>query len=259
MSWSLPSKMIAHRGGGQCAPENTLAGMRAAYERGFKAVEFDVMLTSDGIPILMHDEVLGRTLSGTGKISDYSFTELKEKEVGGWFDQSYGTTMYQGESIPQLQDVLAYCYEHHLWMNIELKPVPGYEVETGKRVARDVLAYWTQCGGVEAGMAYPLLSSFSLASLRAAFEEAPAIPRGLLYELVPHDWYFDWKALEAVSVHSSYPFLTAAKVHEVKQAGAVMLCYTVNDVDSVRALESWGVDGFFTDALDVFDSKWGDK
>src|SRR5215467_12304016 len=54
-SWPHP-RIIGHRGGGSLAPENTLAGFRKASAMGFGAVEFDVMLTADGIPILIHDE-----------------------------------------------------------------------------------------------------------------------------------------------------------------------------------------------------------
>ena len=54
--WPFP-KIIAHRGGGTLAPENTLAAMRCGLSHGFRAVEFDVMLSGDGVPVLMHDPV----------------------------------------------------------------------------------------------------------------------------------------------------------------------------------------------------------
>ncbi|MEO8409530.1 MAG: glycerophosphodiester phosphodiesterase family protein, partial [Propionivibrio sp.] len=54
-------RVIAHRCGGALAPENTLAGLRIAAAMGFEAVEFDVMLSADGSPWLIHDETLART------------------------------------------------------------------------------------------------------------------------------------------------------------------------------------------------------
>ena len=69
--WPYP-KVLAHRGGGGLAPENTLAGIRCGLEHGFHAVEFDVMLSSDGVPILMHDHRLGRTVAGRGDISGFT-------------------------------------------------------------------------------------------------------------------------------------------------------------------------------------------
>ena len=53
--WPHP-RILAHRGGGSLAPENTLAGIRKAAAMGFGAVEFDVVLSADAVPVLIHDE-----------------------------------------------------------------------------------------------------------------------------------------------------------------------------------------------------------
>jgi glycerophosphoryl diester phosphodiesterase len=66
----LLPRWFAHRGGGSLAPENTLAGIRLAARLGFKAVEFDVMLSGDGTPVLIHDETLERTTNGVGRVCD---------------------------------------------------------------------------------------------------------------------------------------------------------------------------------------------
>ena len=67
MKLPLP-RWIAHRGGGSLAPENTLAGIRLAARLGYRAVEFDVMLSADGTPFLVHDETLERTTNGQGRV-----------------------------------------------------------------------------------------------------------------------------------------------------------------------------------------------
>ena len=69
--WPYP-KVLAHRGGGTQAPENTIAGLACGLAHGFHAVEFDVMLAKDGVPVLMHDPELGRTVSGKGKARSQS-------------------------------------------------------------------------------------------------------------------------------------------------------------------------------------------
>jgi len=56
-SWPYP-RVLAHRGGGKMAPENTLAAMQCGVDYGYRAVEFDVMLSKDGVPVLMHDRSL---------------------------------------------------------------------------------------------------------------------------------------------------------------------------------------------------------
>jgi glycerophosphoryl diester phosphodiesterase len=61
--WTYP-RVLAHRGGGTLAPENTIAALRCAVALEFRAVEFDVMAVRDGGLVLIHDPVLGRTVRG---------------------------------------------------------------------------------------------------------------------------------------------------------------------------------------------------
>src|SRR3954465_6157212 len=80
--WPYPT-IIAHRGGGTLAPENTLAAMRCGLARGFHAVEFDVMLSQDGVPVVVHDPVLGRTVAGSGNVADHTARQLAAMDAGG--------------------------------------------------------------------------------------------------------------------------------------------------------------------------------
>ncbi|MGH8730911.1 MAG: glycerophosphodiester phosphodiesterase family protein, partial [Burkholderiales bacterium] len=73
-TWPYP-RIIAHRGGGVLAPENTLAGLELAHNLGFLGVEFDVKLSEDGTPILLHDDTLDRTTDGRGPVTDHSYQE----------------------------------------------------------------------------------------------------------------------------------------------------------------------------------------
>lgn len=128
--WPYP-KMIAHRGGGKLAPENTIAALRCGLAHGFSGVEFDVMLAKDGVPIVMHDPQLGRTVTGSGSVADYTAAELMQMDAGAWFDQAYA-----GEKVPSFEQVVAFCRANAIWMNIEIKPVPGFEEATGRVVAQ---------------------------------------------------------------------------------------------------------------------------
>src|SRR5574343_910530 len=75
MKLSLP-RWFAHRGGGSLAPENTLAGIRLAARLGYRAVEFDVMLSADGTPVLIHDETMERTTNVRGRVCETSDSVL---------------------------------------------------------------------------------------------------------------------------------------------------------------------------------------
>lgn len=76
-------RWIAHRGGGSLAPENTLAGIRLAARLGYRAVEFDVMLSADGTPFLIHDATLERTTNGHGTGGDLPWAQLAQLDAAG--------------------------------------------------------------------------------------------------------------------------------------------------------------------------------
>ena len=239
--WPYP-KIIAHRGGGMLAPENTLAAIRCSLECGFRAVEFDVMLARDGVPILMHDPQLGRTVAGSGNVSDCSAQQLARMDAGSWFDPRF-----RGEPVPTLQQVLEFCLSRRIWMNLEIKPAPGLEVETGRAVGRLLRSQLPR----RLQASSPLFSSFSLEALLAAGEAAPGIARGLLVDAIPADWQARLLQLGAVAVHTNHEHLGAAQAPTIKQAGYGLMCYTVNAPDRARELFSWGVDAICTDRIDL--------
>lgn len=244
--WLYP-KILAHRGGGRLAPENTLAALRCGLARGFHAVEFDVMLSKDSIPVLMHDAQLGRTVRGSGKVPDFTALELAAMDAGAWFGPQFA-----GEPVPMYEQAVAFCRQHAIWMNVEIKPAPGFEAETGR-----VVGEWTQrlfAAELDAGAhpaALPLLSSFSFEAVEAAKAAAPAIPRALLVESIPSDWRERLQALDAVALHTDHKNLLPERAQAIKRAGYGLFCYTVNTPQRAGEILGWGVDAFCTDRIDL--------
>ena len=243
--WRYP-KVLAHRGGGTLAPENTFAGLRRGMRAGFRAIEYDVMLARDGVPIVMHDPWLGRTVAGSGKICDYDALELAGMDAGAWFGRAF-----EGEPVPLFVEFAQFCKAHGVWMNIELKPAPGFESETGAVVARIAAAMFADelaAGRLERA---PLLSSFSQPALEAAREAAPQLPRACLMSELPPDWERRARDVDAVAIHANHRHLTQRLAAEVKAAGFGLFCYTVNEPARARELLAWGVDAFCTDRIDL--------
>lgn len=248
--WPYPT-IIAHRGGGTLAPENTLAALRCGWSHGFRGVEFDVMLTRDQEPILMHDPVLGRTLPGSGKVADHTLSELLALDAGGWHSLAFA-----GEPVCTLAQAMAFCRQHAIWMNIEIKPAAEeVAVATGTITAQavktafaDVLAARV-AGANDASL--PLFSSFSFAALMAAKAAAPEIPRGFLVDEIPDDWLQRLQMLDAVALHTNQKNISEKQVRVIKDAGFGLFCYTVNDPERAREIRHWGVDGFCTDRIDL--------
>lgn len=237
--WPRPL-WIAHRGGGVAAPENTLAAMRAGAAAGFRMVEFDVMLSRDGVPLLIHDDLLERTTDGHGAVCAHDAAELRRLDAGRWHSPAFA-----GERIPTLDEALDLLWALDLDANIEIKPAPGHGPATGEAVARMVAARWP------AGRPLPLLSSFDFDALEVARRVAPHLPRGLLFERVPDDWATQMAAHDAVSLHCDHRQNDDVRLRAIVSASVPLLCYTVNDAACAAALIAAGVSGLFTDRLDL--------
>lgn len=98
---SRRTEIIAHRGNSCCAPENTLAAIEEAFSAGADHVEVDVRVSSDGAVVLMHDERVDRTTSGTGLVHEMTLEQIKRLDAGCWFDLSYC-----GQKVPTLTEAL---------------------------------------------------------------------------------------------------------------------------------------------------------
>lgn len=253
--WPYP-KFIAHRGGGILAPENTLAAMRCGLAHGFRAVEFDVMLTRDSVPIVMHDPMLGRTVAGVGSVADITAQALTQLDAGAWFD-----ARFVGERVPTYEQVAAFCIANRIWMNVEIKPVPGFEEATGRVVAQATQRLFGNLLALDDGdparAGLPLFSSFSFDALQAAQRAAPDIPRACLLDTVPPDWRAQLTALGAIAMDTNHLHLSMEQARAVKDAGFGLFCYTVNAPERVREIFSWGVDAVCIDRIDLIGPRFG--
>jgi glycerophosphoryl diester phosphodiesterase len=245
-AWPYP-RIFAHRGGGSLAPENTLAAIRTGQALGFGAHEFDVKLSKDAVAMLLHDATLERTTSGTGRAADMDWARLAKLDAGSWHSRDF-----RGERLPTLEEAARLLRSMGTLANVEIKPTPGFDVETGKHVARDAEKLW-------AGASVPpLLSSFSFEALMAAKEAAPELPRAwLAKELTAEDWP-RLAALEAVSFHTDHRKLAIPDIARLHDKGYRVMVYTVNDAATAEKLLDAGVDGLFTDNLLEFSARFPD-
>lgn len=93
--------IVGHRGASAEAPENTLAAFRRAVEVGAEGIEFDIRLSKDGVPVVIHDETLVRTSKLNALVKELTAKELGQVDVGSWFDGRFS-----GEKVPTLEMVL---------------------------------------------------------------------------------------------------------------------------------------------------------
>jgi glycerophosphoryl diester phosphodiesterase len=232
--------VIAHRGASAYAPENTIAAFDLALASGCRWVEFDVMLSLDKEPIVFHDETLSRTTNGKGQVAQVDANYLASLDAGDWFSKQY-----RGEKIPHFREVLKWLIFSNVYANIEIKPAPGLAEETAVIVLNTLQRYWPT------DYPLPLVSSFDVDVLSICRSLAPELPLGLLV----HEWDGSWQKraelLACTTVHVNHRILTAERAKEIKDAGFLLLSYTVNRKRLAQKLLSWGVDAVFSDYPDL--------
>jgi glycerophosphoryl diester phosphodiesterase len=239
--WPLPL-WVAHRGAGRLAPENTLAAFRLGAAHGYRAFECDVKLSADGVPFLLHDATLERTTSGRGVAGELDWSALSRIDAGTWHSRAYA-----GEPLPSLQALAAYLRANAFALDLEIKPTPGTDHHTGQVVGREAARLWA---GADAP---PLLfSSFRPEALAGARKTAPHIPRALLLDTLWPGWLDVAQQLGCVAVITNYNAMSAQALGQIHGAAMRGLVYTVNDPAPAAWLQSIGIDGIITDAVDRF-------
>lgn len=238
--WPYP-RWIAHRGAGKLAPENTLAAFRLGASHGYRMFECDVKLSADGVPFLLHDATLERTTNGHGVGGDLPWHTLSQLDAGSWHSRTYA-----GEALASLDNIARFCQRNGYHLNIEIKPTPGAEADTGTAVANAAARLW------QSATVPPLLTSFRPESLQAAQEAQPQLPRGLLLDSLWTGWLETALTLDCVAVVCNHALWDRSSVTQAKSAGLYCLAYTANDEWAAERLWDLGVDGIITDRVDMF-------
>ena len=246
--WPYP-RWIAHRGAGKLAPENTLAAFRLGASHGYRMFECDVKLSSDGVPFLLHDDSLTRTTNAVDKLGahssstggDHAWRTLSQLDAGSWHSSTFA-----GEPLPTFEAIARYCLRNAYFLNIEIKPTPGLERQTGEAIANHAARLWQNAA------VPPLLTSFDVAALESAMSAQPALPRGLLLDTLWTGWLETAQRLGCVAIvchHTLWDQLSLTLAHS---AGFKTLSYTVNDEATAQRLLDLGLNGIITDRVDWF-------
>ncbi|QFZ87371.1 glycerophosphodiester phosphodiesterase [Variovorax paradoxus] len=238
--WPYP-RWVAHRGAGKLAPENTLAAFRFGASHGYRMFECDAKLSADGVVFLMHDATLDRTTNGHGIGGQQAWGALSQLDAGGWHSRAFA-----GEPLPTLENLARFCRANALLLNIEIKPTPGTERETGEVVAREAARLW------QGAAVPPLLTSFQIDALKGAQAVQPELPRGLLLDTLWNGWLDTALNLGCQAIVCNHALWDTATVAQVHGAGLRSLSYTVNDDWAAQRLIDLGTDGIITDRVDLF-------
>jgi glycerophosphoryl diester phosphodiesterase len=217
--------------------------------QGYRMFECDVKLSSDGVLFLMHDATLQRTTDARAKLGagnsaiggEHTWGALSQLDAGSWHSRAFA-----GEPLPTLGAIAAFCIGNGYFLNIEIKPTPGFARQTGEAVARQAAALWAK------QVTPPLLSSFEPEALRGAMECQPELPRGLLLDTLWSGWLETALTLDCRAIICNQALWDRSSVTQAQSAGFRTLSYTVNDEWAAQRLIDLGTDGIITDRVDLF-------
>jgi glycerophosphoryl diester phosphodiesterase len=237
--------VVAHRGASGDAPENTLAAIREAGRQEADWVEIDVVLSKDGVPVLLHDTNLARTTDVEEKfpdrapwlVEDFTVAELKRLDAGSWFDERFA-----GEPIPTFREALLALDESDVGLWLEIKSperYPGVE-EAIAEVLRTTPGGWlTAPDRAEFFKA----TSFNFDSLRTFAEEIDyAVPVGGIASTVADDATLRELARWMEYYIVDHLRLQPDDIARIEAAGLKAAVWTVNDPVAIVDLAEAGAD-----------------
>ncbi len=241
-----PNLIAAHRGDRSKQPENTLSALISSVGK-CDFIEIDVQLSRDLIPVIIHDDTLGRTSDISNierfaeripwKVADFTFQELQSLDFGSWFNN-------KKEPILTLETALYFAKEYQVFLNVEIKEMS--ETFSDARVVQIIIDLIQRLKAQE----LVLLSSFYHPYLPLCKAHAPKIPTAVLQEGHHPDNLIQYlHTLKADAYHPEEKITDQKTVAYLKKTGFFVNVFTVNDTLRQKELFSWGVNGVFTDLL----------
>ncbi len=218
--------VFGHRGAAGHAPENTLRAIRLALDFGVDGIEVDVRQVDDAL-IVLHDDTLARTTSGSGHYKAMRLPDLRALDAG------------DGERIPLLTEVLTLVLGR-ADLNVEVK-------EAGL-AATLLAALHDQVPQIAHGRL--LLSSFDVATTAELAAGRGAMRLGILYDGPFEVALARAVVLAAWSLNLPLAHVTPATIAATHAAGLRALVYTVNHEADIERCRAAGVDGVFSDYPD---------
>lgn len=219
------------------APENTLAGIERAIALGADAIEIDVHCTSDGVPVLIHDETVDRTTDGTGNVHEMTFDAVRKLDAGA----RQFVPQFTGARIPTLAEVLALT-KGKVLLQIEIKQT-GIEEQVAQAV-RDAGAL----ASCESHSFYPQV-------VRAMRSTEPRVAAALLTDgrrIVDWDDFFGFAlSLGAQGVSVYHSWATAERVRQGQLRSLTFMVWTVDDEADIEKMIAAGVDSICSNFPDV--------
>jgi glycerophosphoryl diester phosphodiesterase len=230
--------VVGHRGAMTYVPENTIASFERGVQLGADVVELDLHLTSDGVPVVIHDDTLDRTTDGHGAVARTSLAEIRALDAGAWFAAEYA-----GARVPTLDEALEWSRSRQVPLAIELKGFPRPDPLLAERVVEALHRHAATERGVVISFDHPTLTR-----IRAL---APQVRCGALYVGRPADGPALARAAGADMLLPQWRYLMAEDVVAAHAANLTVQPWESSDLQALRSLVAMGVDGVTSNSPDI--------
>ena len=238
-----PVELIAHRGFRTASCENTMLAMTTALKRGADSIEMDVQVTSDGHLVLFHDNTLDALTTGTGTVTGSTLSYLKTLK----FDKLSGTQYYDHVKIPLFSDLLSYAKRTGCHIYPEIK---GYRTMADIQLFVDAVAN----AGLERRCTF---QSFDINVIDAVRALSINVGAAFLWQGAVSNELIDELYGKNVDLFAEASVLLSAPsvISYARSMGVGIAAWTVNDIDTSRALLDIGVFRHMSDSGSVIVSK----
>jgi glycerophosphoryl diester phosphodiesterase len=234
----MKTKVWAHRGASDYAPENTLEAFELSVKQEADGIELDIQLTKDGEVVVIHDETIDRVSDSQGYVKEYTLKELKQFNTNKHFPE-YGKVL-----IPTLEEVYQLIKPTNLIINVELKTsinfYPGIEEKVIK-LARKL--------GMEDRVLYSSFNHYSLMKLKEINED---VKTGILIQdaIVDIPGYAFKLGVDAI--HPSLNLLKLPNfIKNSKEKNIAIHPWTVNEEEDIKMLVENEIDAIITNKPDL--------
>jgi len=231
----VKSFILGHRGAMGDRPENTAVSFKKALRDGADGVEFDVHLSSDGVPIVIHDEKVDRTTNGSGMVSQMSLKEIKDLDIV--INQSQLRDI--NEKILTLEETLDLTASKSKLINIELKQGPVIYPGLEEKVLAIIKSYDI--------IEKVVISSFNHYSIKMIKDRFPEIKCGLLYMAGLYDPWVYARRLGVEAIHPFFASINEELVQVCHQNNIMVNVFGCNDSSNLSKMLKIGVDCIITD------------
>ncbi|MBQ3045478.1 MAG: hypothetical protein IJD49_05985 [Clostridia bacterium] len=225
--------LTAHRGLSSVAPENSAPALEEAGKAGYYAAEFDIIPAKDGVWVLIHDDTVDRTMSGTGEVSSFTYDELLEMNI----DEGKGIENYPELKISTLEEALDICKKYSMRPMIEIK---GGKPEDMQSVLDIIKA---------SGIENPLIIDFDSDRLSALRKLDPDIELWyLVNEIEDGTLEFANKNSMGIGFNFGIP-QNYFKIKDAQTQGITLASWTVDMLPVLDLLCALGVDYITTNRI----------